>query len=214
MNDAEMMIILILFHSGGFRCFRHYYNEYVCKHLTHLFRRLVSYNCFVELEKDILLPLTIFIKQVLLGTPFLVAVLVVLVTARFWYAQSSILLELFIILLSVYLLIIFILWCFTAIYKRKQNDECKRNESRKKAAKNNQTYEQIWNFFLGLSNQRMQILFELIKLPEAGSKYKRVVQPKTKLKNQLACDDSFKIRINFNWYLPLLMISSTMSLMN
>lgn len=51
MNDAEIMVILILFHSGGFRCFKHYYNEYVCKHLTHLFPRLVSYNRFVELEK-------------------------------------------------------------------------------------------------------------------------------------------------------------------
>lgn len=68
MNDAEIMVILILFHSGGFRCFKYYYNEYVCKHLTHLFPRVVSYNRFVELEKDILLPLTIFIKQVLLGT--------------------------------------------------------------------------------------------------------------------------------------------------
>lgn len=68
MNDAEIMVILILFYSGGFRCFKHYYNEYVCKHLTHLFPRVVSYNRFVELEKDILLPLTIFIKQVLLGT--------------------------------------------------------------------------------------------------------------------------------------------------
>ena len=68
MNDAEIMVILILFHSGGFRCFKLYYNEYVCKHLTHLFPRVVSYNRFVELEKDILLPLTIFIKQVLLGT--------------------------------------------------------------------------------------------------------------------------------------------------
>ena len=37
MNDAEIMVILILFHSGGFRCFKHYYKEYVCRHLTHLF---------------------------------------------------------------------------------------------------------------------------------------------------------------------------------
>ena len=36
MSDAEIMVILILFHSGGFRCFKHYYKEYVCKHLTHL----------------------------------------------------------------------------------------------------------------------------------------------------------------------------------
>ena len=39
----------------------------MCKHLKHLFPRQVSYNRFVELEKEILLPLTIFIKKVLLG---------------------------------------------------------------------------------------------------------------------------------------------------
>ena len=68
MSNAEIMVILILFHSGGFRCFKHYYKEYVCKHLEHLFPHRVSYNCFVELEKEVLLPLTIFIKKVLLGT--------------------------------------------------------------------------------------------------------------------------------------------------
>ena len=68
MSDAEIMVILILFHSGGFRCFKHYYKEYVCKHLTHLFPKRVSYNRFVELEKEVLLQLTVFIKEVLLGT--------------------------------------------------------------------------------------------------------------------------------------------------
>lgn len=68
MSDAEIMVILILFHSGGFRCFKYYYQEYVCKHLTRLLPRHVSYNQFVELEKEELLPLAIFIKQVLLGT--------------------------------------------------------------------------------------------------------------------------------------------------
>lgn len=55
MSDAEIMVILILFHSKGFRCFKHYYKEYVCKHLTHLFPKRVSYNRFVELEKEVLL---------------------------------------------------------------------------------------------------------------------------------------------------------------
>ena len=64
MSDAEIMVILILFHSGGFRSFKHYYKEYVCKHLKHLFPRQVSYNRFVELEKEVLLPMTIFIKRV------------------------------------------------------------------------------------------------------------------------------------------------------
>ena len=29
MSDAEIMVILILFHTGGFRCFKHFYLEYV-----------------------------------------------------------------------------------------------------------------------------------------------------------------------------------------
>ena len=46
-SDAEIMVILILFHSGGFRCFKHYYKELVCKYLKCLFQRQVSYNRFV-----------------------------------------------------------------------------------------------------------------------------------------------------------------------
>lgn len=65
-NDAKIMIILLLFHLGGFS-FKHYYKEYVCKHLNGMFPQCVSYNRFVELEKEVLLPLTIFIKKVLLG---------------------------------------------------------------------------------------------------------------------------------------------------
>ena len=42
MSDAEIMVILILFHSGGFRCFKHYYKEYVCKHLAHLFPKFLK----------------------------------------------------------------------------------------------------------------------------------------------------------------------------
>ena len=61
MSDTEIMVILILFHSRGFRCFKHYYKEYVCKHLKGMFPQCVFYNRFVELEKEVLLPLTIFI---------------------------------------------------------------------------------------------------------------------------------------------------------
>ena len=49
MSDAEIMVILILFHSGGLRCFKHYYKEYACKHLKHLFPRQVSYNRFYRI---------------------------------------------------------------------------------------------------------------------------------------------------------------------
>ena len=39
--DAEVITILILFHSKGFRCLRHFYTQYVCKHLLHLFPKAV-----------------------------------------------------------------------------------------------------------------------------------------------------------------------------
>ena len=42
MSDAEIMLIMILFHSGGYRCFKHFYLEYMYKHLADLFPRKVS----------------------------------------------------------------------------------------------------------------------------------------------------------------------------
>ena len=67
LSDAEVITILILFHSKGFRCLRHFYTQYVCKHLLHLFPKTVSYNRFVELQKSVLLSLTVFIKEVFWG---------------------------------------------------------------------------------------------------------------------------------------------------
>jgi hypothetical protein len=67
MSKAEIMLIMILFHDSGYRCLKHFYNEKVCKHLRHLFPRVVSYNRFVELEKEVAMPLALFIKKVLLG---------------------------------------------------------------------------------------------------------------------------------------------------
>ena len=52
MSDAEIMVILILFHSGGFRCFKHYYKEYVCKHTQPKYRefraRRQSFQCDID----------------------------------------------------------------------------------------------------------------------------------------------------------------------
>ena len=67
MSKAEVMLIMILFHTSGYRCFKHIYLEKVCKHLRHLFPNVVSYNRLVELERDVAVPLTLFIKKVLLG---------------------------------------------------------------------------------------------------------------------------------------------------
>ena len=67
MSKSEIMLIMIMFHDSGYRCLKHFYVEKVRKHLRHLFPKVVSYNRFVELEKQVAVPLALFIKKVLLG---------------------------------------------------------------------------------------------------------------------------------------------------
>ena len=67
LSVPEIMTIMILFHNSGYRCLKHFYLNEVCVNLRHLFPQVVSYNRFVELEKEAVIPLTIFIKKVLLG---------------------------------------------------------------------------------------------------------------------------------------------------
>ena len=67
LSKSVVMLIMILFHDSGYRCLKHLYLEHVSKHLQHLFPELVSYNRFVELEKNVAIPLALFIKKVLLG---------------------------------------------------------------------------------------------------------------------------------------------------
>jgi hypothetical protein len=57
------MMILILFHTLRFRCLKHFYLEAVCKHMCHLFPHAISYNRFLELEHDVIVPLVLFIKK-------------------------------------------------------------------------------------------------------------------------------------------------------
>ena len=47
MSKAEVMLIMILFHTSGYRCFKHFYLEKVCKHLRHLFPK---YCCPVNFQ--------------------------------------------------------------------------------------------------------------------------------------------------------------------
>ena len=67
MSKAEIMLIIILFHDSNYRCLKHFYQEHVCKNLRHLFPKVVSYNRFVELEREVAVILALFIKKVLLG---------------------------------------------------------------------------------------------------------------------------------------------------
>lgn len=57
LSMAEIMTILAFFHVKGFRCFKHYYIEYVSEHMRDLFPDLVSYSRFVELTPRALFPL-------------------------------------------------------------------------------------------------------------------------------------------------------------
>ena len=43
-SKAEIMVIMILFHSSGYRCLKHFYLEKVSKHMRHLIPEVVSYN--------------------------------------------------------------------------------------------------------------------------------------------------------------------------
>jgi len=48
--DSEIITLLIAFHSGHFRNFKHFYLQYACIHLRSDFPGLVSYNRFIELS--------------------------------------------------------------------------------------------------------------------------------------------------------------------
>ncbi|KAA6310695.1 hypothetical protein EZS27_038046 [termite gut metagenome] len=67
MSDSEIMTILIGFHFGTFRNFKHYYLFYVQKHLSKEFPDLVSYNRFVELQRKIFIQFALFLKLICFG---------------------------------------------------------------------------------------------------------------------------------------------------
>jgi len=62
LSESEIMSILILFHYGQFKNFKHFYIHYVVPHLCDLFPNLVSYNRFIQLQKRIIMPLMLYIN--------------------------------------------------------------------------------------------------------------------------------------------------------
>ena len=67
MSDSEVITIIILFHKGCFRCFKHYYNHYVAVNMKSDFPQIVSYNRFVELMTKVSFSMTLFMKVCCLG---------------------------------------------------------------------------------------------------------------------------------------------------
>jgi len=60
---SEVMTIIVLFHSSGYRNFKTFYMQQVLKHMTGAFPRLVSYNRFVELMPSALVPLGAYLQS-------------------------------------------------------------------------------------------------------------------------------------------------------
>lgn len=60
MSLSDIMTVLVYFHHSGYRTFKKYYNE--CGDLNGAFDVKLSYNRFVELISQALVPLTIFMN--------------------------------------------------------------------------------------------------------------------------------------------------------
>ncbi len=57
LSVAEVMTIFVLFHASGYRDFKTFYTQHVMKHLAGAFPKLTSYNRFVELQREAMIPL-------------------------------------------------------------------------------------------------------------------------------------------------------------
>lgn len=63
MSTSELMTIFIWFHCSGYKNFKQFYVEYVCRHLRKEFPYLISYSRFVQLLPSLLVPMTMFLKS-------------------------------------------------------------------------------------------------------------------------------------------------------
>ncbi len=61
LHDSEVITIIIAFHQSGYRTFKHFYEKHVCVYWRAEFPNLVSYSRFVQLKKEVLHLLAIFL---------------------------------------------------------------------------------------------------------------------------------------------------------
>jgi len=67
LSDSEVITLLIGFHLGAHKTFKHYYQQVVVPYYKGLFPRLVSYNRFVELQRKAAVPFMLFLKNECMG---------------------------------------------------------------------------------------------------------------------------------------------------
>lgn len=65
MHPSEVMTLLIAFHQSGYRTFKHFYQRHVCVYWRTEFPHLVSYSRFVQLEKEVLTLLRLYLATTL-----------------------------------------------------------------------------------------------------------------------------------------------------
>ena len=63
LHTSEVMTILVAFHQSRYRTLKHFYQKHVCFYSHWAFPKLVSYNRFVELIPEVLLPLTVYLSR-------------------------------------------------------------------------------------------------------------------------------------------------------
>lgn len=67
LSPSEIITILVCFHFGSFRNFKHYYLFFIKQHLKEDFPNAVSYNRFVELEARTFVPLMMYLQLICFG---------------------------------------------------------------------------------------------------------------------------------------------------
>jgi hypothetical protein len=67
MSDSEIMTVLLCFHFGSFRNFKHYYLFYAGENLKNEFPEQLSYSRFIQLEHKVMIPMILFLKLVCFG---------------------------------------------------------------------------------------------------------------------------------------------------
>lgn len=63
LSVSEVMTILIAFHQSGYRDFKTYYTQFVCRYWQHHFPDLVSYTRMLKLLQTVLPPLCSYLKR-------------------------------------------------------------------------------------------------------------------------------------------------------
>ncbi|CDK31057.1 IS982 family transposase [Candidatus Babela massiliensis] len=59
---SEILTIIVYYHYSGYKTFKDYYTKHILVNMNRDFKKLVSYNRFVELKKLSVIPLALFFK--------------------------------------------------------------------------------------------------------------------------------------------------------